>query len=89
MHPTIRDFVFDLSPHLAPLNCPDQQEPAYYNDPAEVLRIMHNQMSDMRFITNTMLISRILPTIKPQIILLLLHMPTRVWYHDKRDSPTP
>lgn len=89
MHRTIRDFIFDLSPHLAPLNCPDQPEPAYYNDWSEPLEFMHNYVSDMRFITNTMLVSLILPTIKPHIILLLLHMPTRVWYHEERESPTP
>lgn len=61
----------------------------YYNNPGEVLRIMHNQMSDMRFIMDMRLLSLLLPTIKPHIILLLLHMPTRVWYHKPCDSPTP
>lgn len=88
MHRTIRDYIVGLNPPPQIISAHDVEH-MYYNDPTEVLRIMHNQMSDMRFIMNMMLISRILPTIKPHIILLLLHMPTRVWYHEERESPTP
>ena len=50
---------------------------------------MRDCVHDMRIITNTAIISKTLPTIKPHIILLLLHWPTRVWYHEERESPTP
>lgn len=88
MHRTIRDYIAGLTPPPQTI-CAHDVEHMYYNDPTEVLRIMHNQVRDMRFIMNMRLLSRILPTIKPHIILLLLHMPTRVWYRRECDSPTP
>ena len=88
MHRTIRNYIAGLNPPPQIISAHDIEH-MYYNDPSEVLRIMHNQVRDMRFIMDMRLLSLLLPTIKPQIILLLLHMPTRVWYHDKCDSPTP